>query len=53
MYGALWRVLPGPIWAKILILVALVVLVLFVFVEWVFPWADALLNTNNQGTVAT
>ena len=40
MYGALWRVLPGPVWARILILVAMVVLVVFALVSWVFPFID-------------
>jgi hypothetical protein len=44
MYAALWRVLPGPVWVRILILIALVAVVLVVLVQWVFPWAaDTLL----------
>lgn len=38
MYSALWRVLPGPRWLKIVECVVLVVLVLTVCVEWLFPW---------------
>ncbi|GGL40242.1 hypothetical protein H9L10_13820 [Phycicoccus endophyticus] len=37
MYAALWRILPGPVWAKVLqclVLAALAVVVLF---HWVFP----------------
>lgn len=43
MYGALWRVLPGPGWAKALFLgfaAALVVIALF---EWGFPWLSSVL----------
>lgn len=44
MYAALWRVLPGPVWLRILILIALVAVVLVALVQWVFPWAaDTLL----------
>jgi len=44
MYLALWRVLPGPVWVRVLIVVILVVAVLAALVEWVFPWAaDTLL----------
>lgn len=41
MYRALWRILPGPVWAKVgqLITLALLVLSLLFFV--VFPWAQA------------
>lgn len=40
MYGALWRVLPGPVWVKVLILLVLVAAVLAACVTWVFPWAQ-------------
>ena len=44
MYSALWRILPGPVWVRIVILVVLVALILAGLVEWVFPWAaDTLL----------
>ena len=50
MYGALWRILPGPVWVRILILVVLVAVVLFALVTWVFPWVDSLLGPQ-EGTV--
>jgi hypothetical protein len=40
MYGALWRVLPGPVWVRILLVLVLLAVVLFALVEWVFPFAD-------------
>ena len=40
MYAALWRVLPRPVWLKILILVVGAAAVLAVCVLWVFPWID-------------
>ncbi len=43
MYAALWRVLPGPIWLRIVFVVIMVVAVLFVLSTWVYPWVDALL----------
>ena len=52
MYAALWRVLPGPFWVRILILLVLAAAILFALVEWVFPLVDGLLNSNNSGTVA-
>ena len=50
MYAALWRILPGPVWVRILILVALLAVLLFVLVTWVFPWVDSLLGPQ-EGTV--
>lgn len=40
MYGALWRVLPGPVWLKLLILLVVVAAVLLACDLWVFPWAQ-------------
>lgn len=53
MYGALWRVLPGPWWVRLLIVLAMAAVVLFVLLEWVFPWVDGIVDVNNQGTVGT
>ena len=44
MYGALWRVLPGPWWVRLLIVLALAALLLFALASWVFPWVDGMLN---------
>jgi len=43
MYAALWRVLPGPTWLKLLEALVLVVLVLFVLMTFVFPAVEPLL----------
>jgi len=37
MYVALWRVLPGPVWVKVLECVGLLALVGVVLVAFVFP----------------
>ncbi|MCC7128406.1 MAG: hypothetical protein IT192_06300 [Microbacteriaceae bacterium] len=43
LYAALWRVLPGPWWVKLLILLVLIAALLFCLVEWIFPWVNTLL----------
>lgn len=43
MYGALWNVLPGPVWVRILLVLVLVAALLFSLVEWIFPWVNTLL----------
>ena len=40
MYGALWRVLPGPWWVRLLLVVVLVAAVVAALVLWVFPYVD-------------
>jgi hypothetical protein len=42
MYAAIWRLLPGPLWVRILSAVVLVAVVLTVLVLWVFPLVNEL-----------
>jgi hypothetical protein len=51
MYGALWRVLPGPVWARILILLVALALLLFVLSTWIFPLVDGMLTPSQPVTV--
>lgn len=44
VYGALWEVLPGPTWVRILLLTVLVVGVLAVCVSVIFPWVNTFVN---------
>jgi hypothetical protein len=44
MYGALWRILPGPVWVRLLIVVVLVAAVLAALVLWVFPAVQLLIE---------
>ncbi len=43
MYGALWSILPGPWWVRVIILVVALAVVLFCLKEWVFPFVNSLL----------
>jgi hypothetical protein len=40
MYGAIWRALPGPVWVRLILVLALLAALLYSLVEWVFPWVD-------------
>ncbi|CAD5989158.1 hypothetical protein [Agreia sp. COWG] len=51
MYAALWRVLPGPVWLRILFVLIIVAGVLVVLAAWVFPWIDALITPTQEVTV--
>ncbi|WP_199220439.1 hypothetical protein [Homoserinimonas hongtaonis] len=44
MYAALWRLLPGPLWVRIVCAVAIVALVLLILVLWVFPWVNSFIS---------
>jgi hypothetical protein len=45
VYSALWRLLPGPWWVRVLLVLILVAAALFALVEWVFPAVNDLLPT--------
>jgi hypothetical protein len=34
MYAALWRVLPGPVWLRIVLVLIIVAAVIFVLAAW-------------------
>ncbi|WP_170220584.1 hypothetical protein [Xylanimonas allomyrinae] len=48
MYAALWRVLPGPAWVRVLVLLVLVAGVVAACFEWVFPWISEYLALNDN-----
>lgn len=44
MYAALWRLLPGPWWLRVLILVAVSAAVLYGLFWYVFPWVSPIIT---------
>lgn len=51
MYRALWRLLPGPVFVRILLLVGILAGVLVVLDQWVFPWLAVTFFDSGAGTV--
>lgn len=47
MYAALWRVLPGPAWLRVLILLVLAAAILYGLFWYVFPWASQFINPQD------
>jgi len=47
MYGWIWRHLPGNVWVRALISLVLVLAVVYVLFQYVFPWAEPLLPFND------
>jgi hypothetical protein len=43
MYAAIFRVLPGPLWLRIVLAVVLVAGVLVALAAWVFPYIDSMM----------
>jgi len=52
VYAALWRILPGPVWIRLLLLLVLLAGLLLILSTWVFPWVDSIVN-NQEATVGT
>jgi uncharacterized membrane protein len=52
MYGALWRLMPGPLWLRLTLMILFFAAVLAVLVFFVFPWLDTFVNANDV-TVGT
>lgn len=50
MYGALWRLLPGPVWFRIILLLILIAVALWALVTWVFPWVETIVD-NQEVTI--
>lgn len=48
MYAWIWRRLPGPTWARVLIACGLATAVVLVLFEWVFPWLAPILPFQQQ-----
>ncbi|GAB2848593.1 hypothetical protein ACFQ0P_06130 [Microbacterium insulae] len=44
MYAALWRVLPGPWWIRLVILLVAAAAILYGLFFYVFPWASEFIN---------
>ena len=47
MYAALWRILPGPWWVRLIIVLALLAAVLYALMFWVFPWVSPLISPGD------
>lgn len=50
MYGWLFRHLPGPLWVRIIITVILVIAIVLLLMQFVFPWLNQF-NPLNDSTI--
>ena len=48
IYPWIWRHLPGPRWARAVIVALLIAIVVLSLFEWVFPWVSAQLPYQDQ-----
>ncbi|MDH6235458.1 hypothetical protein [Cryobacterium sp. CG_9.6] len=52
MYAALWRILPGPVWVRLLLVLLLLAASLYALATWVFPYIDQFVS-NQEATVGS
>lgn len=50
MYGALWRILPGPAWLRVILLLALLAAALYGLFWYAFPWVAQFI-TPQESTI--
>ncbi|MEW1962823.1 hypothetical protein AB0269_10220 [Microbacterium sp. NPDC077644] len=43
MYAALWRILPGPWWVRVLILIIAAAVIVYGLFFYVFPWISPII----------
>ena len=53
MYARLFRLLPGPLWFRVLLVALLIVVIVAVLFEIVFPWLVQYSPWGTEGTVTS
>lgn len=48
IFPAVWRVLPGPAWVRVLLLLVLIAAIVVVLFEYVFPWFSVEFGIQDQ-----
>jgi len=43
MYAALWRILPGPWWVRVLLLIIAAAAIVYGLFFYVFPWISPII----------
>ncbi|WP_395885314.1 hypothetical protein [Curtobacterium pusillum] len=51
IFPFVWRILPGPVVVKVLLLLVLLAAVVYALFTWVFPWIAADILPPPDGTV--
>jgi hypothetical protein len=47
MYEAIWRLLPGPLWLRVVLAVVLGAAVVAACFHWVYPWLAEYMPFND------
>lgn len=47
MYAAIWRILPGPTWFRVLLVLLLLAAAVYALFTWVFPAVQELIDSTD------
>lgn len=48
MYAALWRLLPGPWWIRLIVALVVLAAVLYGLFFYVFPWVSTMITPQDS-----
>ncbi len=48
----MWRVMPGPAWLRVILLILLLAAVVAVLFHWVYPWFSVTFDIQDQNVEA-
>jgi hypothetical protein len=51
VFTLLWRFVPGPAWVRVIVLFVAAAALVFVMINYVYPWAATLLPNPEESTV--
>lgn len=43
MFSVVWRFFPGPAWLRVIVLLALLCVLVYALITWVYPWATTVI----------
>ncbi|WP_156165464.1 hypothetical protein [Demequina rhizosphaerae] len=52
IFPFVWRLLPGPVWLRVALLLVLIAAIVAVLFQWVYPWFSVTFDIQDQNVEA-
>ncbi len=52
IFPAIWRILPGPAWLRVLLLLIVIAAIVMALFTWVYPWFSVTFDIQDQNVEA-
>ncbi|WP_156156178.1 hypothetical protein [Demequina maris] len=52
IFPFVWRILPGPAWLRVLLIIVLIAAIVAVLFQWVYPWFSVTFDIQDQNVEA-